>query len=106
MDDESTRRRADAPIMESASGTTDPDNQNSGPGAYIIVALVLGVLLILTASLSSCTSRLSRYSSPLSVTDGYGHLDWDDTLDDNMDMLEEYFEDLLTDTHLVSGWHS
>ena len=42
--------------FETASATTDPDNANSGPTAYIIVAIALGVILIGGLLTAGCVS--------------------------------------------------
>lgn len=45
-------------IVETASATTSPDNSNSGPFAYIITAVVLGLLLIFSLAVGGCSSFL------------------------------------------------
>lgn len=42
--------------FETASATTDPDNSNSGPFAYIITGIALAGLLIFGVACSSCAS--------------------------------------------------
>lgn len=106
MDHDSTQDCADTPIVESASATTDPDNQNSGPGAYIIFGVVVALLALLILSFSSCTSILSQQASLLSST-GYGtgwdtrwDQDWDMDWDDQLDGL---VDEVLSDP---MEWHS
>ena len=44
------------PKFETASATTDPDNSNSGPFAYIVTAICLGGTLMLGVLGAGCTS--------------------------------------------------
>lgn len=106
VDHDSTQDRADTPIVESASATTDPDNQNSGPGAYIIFGVVVALLALLILSFSSCTSILSQQASLLSST-GYG-TGWDTRWDQDWDMdwddqLDGIVDEVLSDP---MEWHS
>lgn len=45
-------------VIESASGTTDPDNSRSGAGAYVVFLVVVGLLLALVTSASGCVGWL------------------------------------------------
>ena len=46
--------RPKTPIIETAAGTTDPENAKSGNKAYLVVAATLGALLLLGTGLSGC----------------------------------------------------
>lgn len=75
-------------IVESASATTSPDNSNSGPFAYILVACVAGVLLLLAASLASCASAIGQVAT--GGLDGFG-LDY--TYDPRYEYVDDSYED-------------
>ena len=91
----------DAPVIESASATTDPNNATSGPFAYVLTAVVVVVLAVLVSGVSSWATSMSRLvASTDSLSygtgyDGYYEYDYDDTddLDDLLDNLEELLGD-------------
>ena len=57
---ESTEKDGRTPIIESASATTDPENSNSGSGAYVVFLVVACLLLALVSSMSSCVGGLAN----------------------------------------------
>ena len=63
MRSEKSQQTQDRPVIESASGTTSPDNQNSGAFAYVVFGVVVGLLLLVVGGLSSCTSSLLRLAA-------------------------------------------
>lgn len=83
---ESEQADARERVIETASGTTSPDNAKSGPAAYVIFAVVVAVLLALASSVSSCASAASQLMvSGLAQDDAWDetYLDWapdDETL--------------------------
>lgn len=90
----------DAPVIESASATTSPENSDSGPAAYVIFGIVVALLALLSFSLSSCSSALSA-ATMVSVTDDWGvrdYYDWDyDDYTEEQDPYYELLEDLLSE---------
>lgn len=90
----------DAPVIESASATTSPENSDSGPAAYVIFGIVVALLALLSFSLSSCSSALSA-ATTVSVTDDWGvrdYYDWDyDDYTEEQDPYYELLEDLLSE---------
>lgn len=90
----------DAPVIESASATTSPENSDSGPAAYVIFGIVVALLALLSFSLSSCSSALSA-ATTVSVTDDWGvrdYYDWDyDDYTEEQDPYHELLEDLLSE---------
>ena len=53
-------RRADVAHVEGPSATSSPDNQDSGPFAYVLVAVVLALLVFVPASMGSCVRSVGR----------------------------------------------
>ena len=88
-------------MIESASATTDPANASSGPLAYVVTAVVVGVLVVLVSVVSGWAASVGRLmastGSPSYGTgyDGYYDYEYDDTddLDDLLDEFEELFGD-------------
>jgi len=69
------------PVIESASGTTSPDNPNSGPTAYVLFAVGVAVLGLVLSTILGFFSVLVPYaiselgnvtSSDTSNTESYG----------------------------------
>ena len=56
-------RPAVPPVIESASATTSPDNERSGPFAYILTAVVVAVLALLVMGFSGCVTSLGTLAS-------------------------------------------
>ncbi len=56
-------RAPQPPIIESAGGTTDPDNANSGPGAYVLFAIYVALVVLLFVGLTSCVGALGAVVS-------------------------------------------
>ncbi len=46
-------------VVETASATTSSDNSNSGPFAYIITAVAVGLLVVGTLAIGACTSAIA-----------------------------------------------
>ena len=65
----------EAPVIESASGTTDPRNSESGPTAYVVFGVVAGLLVLLAMSVSSCTAALGSIASSSYLWEDEGHDD-------------------------------
>ena len=57
---------------ETASATTDPDNANSGPFAYIITGIVVACLLVCGVICSSCASIALSAAGSTGSGSGYG----------------------------------
>lgn len=47
-------------VIESASGTTDPENASSGPAAYVVFLVVVALLVALATGVSGCVSSLAE----------------------------------------------
>lgn len=91
-------------VVETASATTSPDNASSGPTAYVITAITLGLLVIISLASAGCVSvAMGMLASELengnygSAAQSYGapytNFDMDDM--DNMDFdqwLEQYYD--------------
>lgn len=77
-----------APIIESASGTTDPDNANSGSGAYVAFAVVAAIILMLTLFLTNFVGAIGDSF----VTDMEGSEALTRDLDDMDDLLLDLFD--------------
>lgn len=93
--DDLTEQQPQSPIIESASGTTDPNNRHSGAGAYVIFAIAVALLALLLFSVTSCVNALgplvaSSYEEDVFGPYGSDELDW---LDDEYEFMED-LEDL------------
>lgn len=77
-----------APVIESASATTSPDN-HSGPGAYVIVAICLAIIIALSLALANTLGDVLSEVADM-VAEEYPDEEWD------FDELDHYFGD---DTH-------
>ena len=93
------------PVIESASGTTDPDNSSSGIGAYVVFGVAVALLAVLCLGVSSCTgmlSTLAAHSYDHSYgydLDGFGHDDpydefYDEFLSPDDDPYYDFGDDL------------
>ena len=60
-------------IIETASATTSPDNSNSGPFAYIITAITIGALLLLSAAMGGLCSAIISAAAESSTYAGSSH---------------------------------
>lgn len=90
------------PYVESASGTTNPDNGNSGPAAYVIAAVAAAVLLLSLGTLASCAKEVlatavETYGDEVLnefTDDGFGFEDdYDDLTDEELEkQFKEYLE--------------
>lgn len=83
-------------IIETASATTSKDNENSGPFAYIITGVSLGILLVLTLLGTGCTSlvlaSLAADSGSSSNALSFPYDDLEKDLDTDLeDLLERYY---------------
>ena len=87
------------PVIESASATTSPDNANSGPFAYVVFGVVIGLLVLLGVGISSCASALAAFAPQ----DGRGYAD-EDTYGEPTDSPDDYegLEDLMREWDSVS----
>lgn len=82
--------RPTTPTIESPSGTTDPDNSNSGPAAYVIFAVAIGLLVLLLLGVSSCVGAIGSIVSahagePSGAVSTEMPRDWDPLEDDLFD---------------------
>lgn len=92
-------------IIETASATTSPDNSNSGSFAYVLTAVTLGVVLVLSLIGAGCasvvlSSMAKEETSSSSNENGFSSPfdDWDDQYtDDDFDINNMDFNDLLND---------
>lgn len=50
-------------IIETASATTDPDNSNSGPSAYVLFGVVAVLMLLLVLLVTGIIGSLGTYVS-------------------------------------------
>lgn len=76
----------EAPVIESASGTTDPRNSESGPTAYVVFGVVVALLVLLAMSFSSCSSALGSIASSSRLwDDAWTDDDWDGDWGDGWD---------------------
>lgn len=105
-----TQQPAQTPIIESASGTTDPENSHSGGAAYVIFGLAVVLLVLLCLGISSCTSTLGTLvSTDFGGGRGHGGHDlFDDYYDEDPyeDVLvpeDDYLDDYLFDYHYDFG---
>ena len=60
-EDNAPARRDETPVVEGPSATTDRDNANSGPAAYVIFAIAVALLVVLVMSLTSCVGALGTF---------------------------------------------
>ena len=76
------------PVIESASATTSPDN-HSGPGAYVILAIGLALIIASSLVLANTFGEVLSEVADI-VAEEYPDEEWD------LDELDHYFDD---DTH-------
>lgn len=76
------------PVIESASATTSPDN-HSGPGAYVILAIGLALIVAASLVLANTFGEVLSEVADI-VAEEYPDEEWD------FDDLDHYFDD---DTH-------
>ncbi len=50
-------------VIETASATTSKDNENSGPFAYVITAVAIGALLVLSLASAGCVAAIVGVAS-------------------------------------------
>lgn len=85
-------REGRPPVIETASATTSPDNKDSGPFAYVLTAVVVGLLAPLMLGFSGCASSLGQVGGAWSLREGplspYGSPGYEDE-------LERYLDDWL-----------
>lgn len=55
---------------QTASATTSSDNANSGPAAYVITAVALGLVLALSVSVGSCATSTAEFIAQNYAGDG------------------------------------
>ena len=77
-----------APIIESASATTSPDN-HSGPGVYVVLAIGLALIIASSLVLANTFGEVLTEVADI-VAEEYPDEEWD------FDELDHYFDD---DTH-------
>lgn len=108
------------PVIESASATTSPDNARSGPVAYVVTALVVGLLALFTLSLSSCVSAVGQIATTWGYArpddygyDYYDYYDYYDSYPDEdsysgqdpngYDLYDEYLNELYGGSRETGG---
>lgn len=102
------------PVIESASGTTDPENSSSGIGAYVVFGVAVALLAVLCLGVSSCTGMLSTLAAQSHDhsngydLDGFGHDDpyydlYDEFLSPDDDPYYDFGDDL---DWTGDGWFS
>lgn len=95
MTNESQREGAPVPIVETAAGTTSPDNSRTGNAAYIVTAVVVALMLVFGLLMSSCMRMFSDIVEEESGYyeyyggDEYWDQDRDEEWDENMDVETE-----------------
>ena len=99
-----TNGQEERKVIETASATTSPDNENSGKFAYVVTAVTALALLLFALMggiIVSAAAGLAIQSGALSyvtdtVTDGQtSPFDFDE--DTFEDYLDQYYDDLLTE---------
>lgn len=102
----------DPRVVETASATTSPDNSNSGPFAYIITGVVIGLLLLFSFGIAGCTSLILNTVVKDQYENGYSSnettWDFDDYEDldyENMDYEDwlEFYENEIYGTDSSHG---
>ena len=99
------------PIIETAAGTTDPDNAKSGNKAYAIAAAALVGLLVVGTGLSGCINLINdivgssahQYGSGSNGQPYYQYYDEDTNYDDPLEFLEDYMDDTDGNTYYDNG---
>ena len=78
------------PIVETAAGTTSPDNSNSGSKAYVIAIIAIVAMLLYGIAMSGCVSLMSNFVAEEMDTYGYNSDeywdDWEQDVDDSWDI--------------------
>lgn len=59
-------------VIETASATTSKDNQNSGSFAYVITAVAIGALLVLSLGSAGCVAAIVGAAAQEASTGGHG----------------------------------
>ena len=103
--------RPKTPIIETAAGTTDPDNAKSGNKAYVIAAAALVALLVMGAGLSGCINFVNDIVGWGMSSGGYDqytqpyqqHYEDNDGYDDPLEFLYDYMDDTDGDTYYDNG---
>lgn len=88
--------RGQKSVIEGPSATTDPDNANSGPGAYLLFALAIALLVALYLGLASCVDSLGAIAAN-TYRDDYTTQQWEyeEQLDQDWPDQETYDGDSL-----------
>lgn len=85
-----------APIVETASATTSPDNARSGNSAYFIAILAIAVLGLVGTAISGCVSMVSGFLEEEYY--GYGPTAYEQMLDERLDERDyDDFDDYIND---------
>ena len=105
MTNDSERHEGRDHVIESASATTSHDNERSGPLAYVVFCIVVGLLALAVLGLSSCVSSALRLVA-LGVTQEQIEVSLplgDDPVgQDDSEGLEE-LEELMRDLGITDG---
>lgn len=91
--------REEERVVETASATNSPDNQNSGPFAYIVTAIALGSMIVVGLLASGCVTAALQIASMSGQFDDGGSggislpYDEDTSLEDLEDLINQYTEE-------------
>jgi hypothetical protein len=86
---------APVPIVETAAGTTSPDNSKSGSTAYVVAGIIVAVMLVFGLMMSGCVRLFSDVvaeeldSYDYYDEDEYWDEDWDQDWDEELDEGED-----------------
>ena len=102
--------RPKTPIIETAAGTTDPDNAKSGNKAYVIALAALVALLIFGTGISGCINFVNDivgwgvygYENDTYAQPYQQHED-NDGYDDPLEFLYDYMDDTDGNTYYDNG---
>ena len=83
----------ESPVIESASGTTDPRNSDSGSTAYVVFGVVVALLALLAMSVSSCSTALGSIAGSSYLWEGEGYDDaWDEGYGTDSPWTEQWYD--------------
>lgn len=103
--------RPKTPVIETAAGTTDPENSKSGNKAYAIAAAALVALLVVGTGLSGCIHfvgdivglGMSSYENDTYAQPYQQYYEDNDGYDDPLEFLDDYIEDEDSYTYYDNG---
>ena len=92
MADWQDERSMPAHVIETAAGTTSPDNAKSGKAAYVIAVVAVAVLALLGSAVAGCSSMV------LDLVEAGGT-----AYEDGIDQYEEYLDEYLENHQAVDN---